>query len=74
MYCYALSYCDMCGRLPFFTEYNSGVPAPQRADSALSLQCTLSKEVVAKVRQGMFYISYLVTNENKIAAEHVQWD
>ena len=34
----------------------------------------LSKGVVAKVRQGMFYISYLVTNENKIAAEHVQWD
>ena len=38
MYCYALLYCDMCGRLPFFTEYNSGVQAPQRADSALSLQ------------------------------------
>ena len=22
----------------------------------------------------MFYISYFVTNENNIAAEHVQWD
>ena len=39
LYYHALSYCDMCSRLPFSTEYNSGVPGPQGAGAAPTLQC-----------------------------------
>ena len=35
LYCHALSSCDMCGRLPFSTEYKSGVSGPQGAGAAL---------------------------------------
>ena len=35
--CHALSSCDMCGRLPFSTEYKSGVSGPQGAGAALSV-------------------------------------
>ena len=41
LYYHALSYCDMCSRLPFSTEYNSGVPGPQAAGAAPTLQCSL---------------------------------
>ena len=38
LYCHALTYCDMCGRHPFSTAYNSEVSGPQGANSAPSLQ------------------------------------
>ena len=38
LYYHALSYCDMCSHLPFSTEYNSGVPGPQGAGAAPTLQ------------------------------------
>ena len=31
----------MCGCLPFSTEYNSGVPGPQGAGAAPTLQCVV---------------------------------
>ena len=39
LYCHALSSCDMCARLPFSTEYKSGVSGPQGAGAALCVLC-----------------------------------
>ena len=35
LYCHALAYCDMCGRLPFSNEYKLKVSRPQGAGAAL---------------------------------------
>ena len=43
LYCHALSSCDMCGRLPFSTEYNLVVPGPQGVGAAPSLQWTVQQ-------------------------------
>ena len=49
LYCHALSSCDMCGRLPFSTEYKSGVSRPQGAGAALCVlwgrHCVVDKIV-----------------------------
>ena len=39
LYCHALAYCDMCGRLPFSTEYKLKVSRPQGAGAALCVLC-----------------------------------
>ena len=52
LYYHALSYCDMCSRLPFSTEYNSGVPGPQGAGAAPTLQC------VVQFEQGTYYNNF----------------
>ena len=39
LYCHALAYCDMCGRLPFSTEYKLKVSGPQGAGAALCVLC-----------------------------------
>ena len=43
LYCHALAYCDMCGRLPFSAEYKLKVSRPQGAGAAL---CVLWMVVV----------------------------
>ena len=39
LYCHALAYCDMCGRLPFSSEYKLKVSGPQGAGAALCVLC-----------------------------------
>ena len=48
LYCHALSSCDMCARLPFSTEYKSGVSGPQGAGAALCVLCTVFCNIINK--------------------------
>ena len=54
LYCHALSYCDMCGRLPLSTEYKSEVSGPQGAGAAL---CVLCKKLLSCFHLTFGYLS-----------------
>ena len=46
----------MCGRLPFSTEYNSGVPGPQGAGAAPTLQWNMYMKSTQQIQFEFTYI------------------